>query len=721
MLSRPYTLEEDEYYIHKKTTNMSFMKVATLLHMSGIDNYDFFLKLYDKDLMHIDPYDPDITFEEMSKVVVEVSRNYWYFLREIARIPEEGASTEIGGGTPFLLHRGNLAQAWCFEHNLSHYLELPRQFGKTTGAVQRYLWQFNFNATSSTTIFMNMDKAASVSNLARLKESRALLPLYLQFNKDFDEKTGELKSQTDNVNEIKNKRLGNKILTKASARNTQNAERAGRGLTVASLWFDELGHMLFNEVIHAAAMPAFSRASENAAKNNKPYGVCITSTPGDLGTTHGDYAFTLIKNAAPFTESLYDEDADFVDTWLRKNSSNKMVYIKFSFIQLGKTMDWYTEQCENLNNNWVKIRRELLLQWNKASNNSPFSAEDIEALVETAVEPIDTLRINGHYFVDIYKKLDPFKRYLVGVDVSKGVGKDATAVAIVDSDTLDLVALFQNNTMRSPELKRFLYTLMMDHLPNSVLVIESNYVGSAVIEDLLRTPLKNFMYYDFAYRLAEENRKNGVIKAKNRDKLVYGHEVTAATRPKMMDLLLQFVSKYKSKIACRDLVEQIRHLEYKNEERIDHQAGKHDDAVFAYLACIYTMFHGRNLSRFGLFNKYNFDGDEMEEREYNQDDVLDKVLRKTKFAKMAKNNPYLSGLFEDLLFVEDLQKQSQQELWELEADDASGSIFTTDGHGMNKVMKPNAIAMLNARAAVKLDRTTNSIFGLSDRYNGGGW
>jgi len=719
-LKRPYKKYEEEYTIHWNTSNTSFLKVATLLRNAGIENYHFMLRLYDEDLMDIDPYDPDLTPEMMGKVLTETTRNFFYFIREVARIPEEGASTEVGGGTPFQLHRGNLAQLWAFEHNISHFLELPRQFGKTTTAVQRYLWQFSYGTTSSTTIFMNMDKAASVANLTRLKDSRSLLPEYMQMVFTLDDKTGQLKKDTDNVEQIKNKKLKNSIITKAGARNVQSAERVGRGLSVPSLWFDEFNFILLNETIHAAAIPAFSKASENAQKNDKPYAICITSTPGDLGTQHGAYGYDLKERAGRFTESLYDLDPEEVETWLYKNASNGMIYISFSFMQLGKTMEWFEEQCRRMNHNWMKIRRELLLQWNKASNNSPFLPEDIDELDTMAIPSFKVLKINTHYEVLLYKELDQHKRYLVGVDVSKGVGRDSTAVAIVDSQTLEVVGLFINNVIRSKELKRFLHTLILEHLPNSVLIIESNNIGDAIIEDLKSSALKHHLYYDFAIRLAEEKRKDGVIQKKNKNRMVYGHEVTSATRPKMMELLLQFVSKHKKKIAVRELVDQIRHLEYKNEERIDHAAGHHDDAVFAYLACIYIMFYGRNLARFGLFNAFNFDGHEIESREKPEDKVA-KVFKKAKLQRLIKSNPYLAGLFEDLVFVEDVDRAIDREMYELEdSEDGRSTLFQTDGLAGSKI-KRNAFRELNARASGRLDGSKDSVFGVSDRHSGGTW
>lgn len=730
MLKRAYRRFEEEYFVDWNTVNTSFLKIAYLLERSGIRNYDYHLRLYDEDLVDVDPYDPDITPEEMGKVAVEISRNYFYFLREVARVPEEGASTDVGGGIPFQLHRGNLAQAWCFEHNISHYLVLPRQFGKTTGAVQRYLWQFCYGTTSSTTIFMNMDKTASVSNLTRLKESRSLLPLYLQMNINLDDK-GNLKKDIDNVNEVKNKTLKNVIITKAGARNVPSAERVGRGLSVPSLWFDEYAHILLNDVIHAAAIPAYSKASENAAKNDKPYAICITTTPGDLGTQHGKYAYEIMEKAGVFTESLYDYDADELDTWMTKNSSNNLVKIQFTFLQLGRTMEWFEKQCKDMSHNWMKIRRELLLQWNKASNNSPFAPEDIDELDTIAKAPIKTIKINKYYEVLLYKELDPMKRYLVGVDVSKGVGRDSSAVAIVDSKTLEVVGLFINNAIGSRELRRFLLTLILDHLPNSVLIIESNNIGSAIIEELKHSPLKHNLYYDFAYRLAEDNRKKGIVQAKNKNKLVYGHEVTSNTRPRMMDLLLQFVAKHKKRIAVKELVEQIRHLEYKNEERIDHASGHHDDAVFAYLACIYTMFYGKNLPRFGLFNSFNFEDGEIEERDNDGEDKLDKIFKRLKVQEYVRQNPYLAGLFEDLIYAEDINREIDDEMMDIEAAINDGSyqdgnnvakMFQKDSMTGNSMAKKNAFRDLNARNNMRVNNEGwHHAFGMGNKHTGSTW
>ena len=46
-------------------------------------------------------------------------------------------------------------------------------------------------------------------------------------------------------------------------------------------WYDEYAFILHNSIIYSAATPAFATASKNAKANGAPYGICITTTPGE--------------------------------------------------------------------------------------------------------------------------------------------------------------------------------------------------------------------------------------------------------------------------------------------------------------------------------------------------------------------------------------------------------------------------------------------------------
>lgn len=117
-------------YYDTKTPNKSFLKVATDLKKLGIKNYYFMLEIYDISLINVDPYACDektgkstLTKDQISRIMIECTKNPWYYLREICRIPESG----MKNGVPYKANRGNIAQTWCLLHGFDSWLCLPRR------------------------------------------------------------------------------------------------------------------------------------------------------------------------------------------------------------------------------------------------------------------------------------------------------------------------------------------------------------------------------------------------------------------------------------------------------------------------------------------------------------------------------------------------------------------------------------------------------------------
>ena len=111
------------------TNNKSFLQLAKDLRKLGIKNWYFMLEIYDPTLVNIDPYaiDPktehtSLTKDQIARVVNECTRNPWYYLREIARIPTQG-----GTSVPYAANRGNIAQAYCIWKGIDSWLCLPRR------------------------------------------------------------------------------------------------------------------------------------------------------------------------------------------------------------------------------------------------------------------------------------------------------------------------------------------------------------------------------------------------------------------------------------------------------------------------------------------------------------------------------------------------------------------------------------------------------------------
>ena len=81
------------------TTNQSFTDMHNYLVATGRRNNAFFMILYDSDLLRVNPRDPNLNAITKAKILKEVMANFWYFLREVVRIPSEGG--QVGSGIPY--------------------------------------------------------------------------------------------------------------------------------------------------------------------------------------------------------------------------------------------------------------------------------------------------------------------------------------------------------------------------------------------------------------------------------------------------------------------------------------------------------------------------------------------------------------------------------------------------------------------------------------------
>ena len=90
-------------YYQRSTTNKSFVEMSNYLKAIGIKNNRFMLALLDPDLANIDPHDPNLNVMYKRKVFLECVNNFWYYLREVVRVPTSGEPSK------FILNRGNMA------------------------------------------------------------------------------------------------------------------------------------------------------------------------------------------------------------------------------------------------------------------------------------------------------------------------------------------------------------------------------------------------------------------------------------------------------------------------------------------------------------------------------------------------------------------------------------------------------------------------------------
>lgn len=576
-------------FYQMNTKNKSFLEMHYYLKARGIKNNKFHLLLYDRDLANVDPYDLNLPTYMKQKIFLECQRNFWYYVREVVRVQSQG-----GPYVMYKLDRGNLALNFCFTLNLNIYEEQPRQTGKTVGTNVWFSWVYNFGSRNANMIFLNKKHDDAKRNLNDLKNIIKALPSYLRFDQAFGIDGKKLKA-TNTVQYLQHKINFNKIEALPMARNRTSAISLLRGRTVTNCWIDESAFFQYLEESLQNGMPALTTAFRNCKQNGAPHGLCLTSTPGFLTTEEGQYMFDLKNKMTPFSELWYDFSLQKLTETLNANEKSIFVYIKTTYQQLGLSEDWLKERIKEQNQKWTDIRREYLLEWATSSENCPFTQDELKNVERFVRNPIKQVYISNFLF-NIYSEISPKDKTLIGVDVAAGYSKDSSAISVTDSATTKLVADFNCNYINPVDLGNVLYTLVLNYLPNSLVTIERSGIGTGTLAQLMKSRIRNNLYYEIKERVIEERLGFGTKSNKRKQVTkVYGVDNSKEVRERLMDLLTDRVRDHYDKFVSPQLLEELKNLEIKKTGRIDHSANSHDDGIFSYLYSIYPLYYGKNV------------------------------------------------------------------------------------------------------------------------------
>ena len=364
---------------------------------------------------------------------------------------------------------------FLFILNFNMFVEMPRQHGKTIAAVCRYLWVYNFGTSNSEIMFMHKDHSGSKGNLKSLKNIRDALPSYLQMSSNIDINGNKLKVP-NTVVMIQHPFNNNKINTYPSARTKDAANNLGRGATIPIQYYDEFAFMPWNEEVFMAAVPAFSKASENARNNNAPYGMLITTTPGDLLTNSGIYAYEIRNKATPWKEEYYDMSYRELIGLRDSNNQSNMFLVSYTYQQLGSGQDYFKRMVVEMQSNWPKIRREVMLEWAETATDCPFAQEDLDIIKLHVKDPIRTIFFGKfrQYQFNIYEDLDLSYPPIIGVDVAGATFNDSSAITVIDSKTTRVCATLNCNFIPADDLAQVIYELVTKYMPNAIINCERN-------------------------------------------------------------------------------------------------------------------------------------------------------------------------------------------------------------------------------------------------------
>lgn len=607
----------DGKYYDFGTKNQSFLQTAAELKALGIKHWYFMLEVKYPQLgvQDIDPYDQKITKENQGKIHIESKANLWFWLREVARIPAQGAPQ------PFLvgLTRASCAATWCYLHNIDFMLCQPRQTWKTTIVLLLITYAFIYELKNVTIPFMHLKEADTLRNAEMLREYITTLPPYM--NPWYGKK------QLPGLKSLKYEEHGTSIKILSSAESEVKAKDKMRGMTLFVGMIDEWEYLNYISNVISGAGPAMNSGRRIAEQTGGRACMMLLSTPGDLETQTGKEAQHMIDQTPPFSEQFYDFTPEDIKTHFegvqREGEDGKpeqitMVYIEFNYKQLRKDERWREAEFRlaQQTNKLAEYRRGVLLERFRGGDAVLFDQKDIDYISEHVKQWSYDIFLRKKFHLYCYKHsivtpdivsntpyFDINIPYLIGIDVAAGGDGDNTAICVVHPYTLEVVAELQSPYCGLIDLMRII-TDMAKIIPKGIFCVETNSVGKAIVDFVQETGLEHRFYYDpkmdMAKNAIEVKDPMEALKMKAKKKQYIGTYVTPAVRNNMMDLLKRHVKDYKHLLVTKMLSRDILNLVKGRNGKIEAAEGEHDDMVMAYLHTLYVLYYGRDISRFGI-------------------------------------------------------------------------------------------------------------------------
>ena len=607
------------------TKNQSFIQTAYELKTLGNKNFYFMLEVRYPQLgvQDIDPFKPNITSEEIGKIVIECKANPWFFFREVARVPARGMPKPFQA----YLHRSSCAMVWCYIHSIDFIVNQPRQTFKTTWTLLITLYSFIFELKNADIPFAHLNEAQVIRNIEMFRDYVYALPPYMN--------PWLTKQKMPGVKSIKYDQHNVTKKFMAQADSEVNAKDRLRGWTLFTGFFDEWEYIDFITDIIAGAAPAIISGRTIAEQIGCRTCMMYSSTPGNLETETGIAAQHMIDATPRFFEGIYDlteaELADFLDGAIKRddgeyavadpNESNTkvtMLYIEFNYKQLRKSEEWLREQYLEAERTGkiAEYRRGVLLDRFRGGDVVLFDQRDIDYIKNHVREPDHDMFILNKFHLYVYDHkiyqgdlmsdtpyFDIYTPYLIGMDISGGGNGDNTAIVITHPYTLEVVAELQSPYIGIIDLMKII-AFLAKLVPNGIFCVETNNVGKAIVDFVQETQLEHRFYHDPELNMHKnatttQNDVSKLLEAKANAKQYIGVYVTPQVRAQMFNLLKLHVKDYKETLNTRNLVKDITNLViYK--KKIQARSGEHDDTIMAYLHTLYVLYYGFDLTRFGI-------------------------------------------------------------------------------------------------------------------------
>jgi hypothetical protein len=639
----------------------------------GIKNHVFMLSLLDRDLQGVDPFDEaSLTPALKLKILNETKRNFWYYIREISRMPITG-----GGLSRYIANRSNIASNWLHFNHVQQMVTQLRQTGKSASMYDRSSYLMNFGGMGIKMNLITKDDDLRQDTIAKMKLLMDNYPKYLRQRNP--------KKDNNNSQSITVKSLYNEYKAHIGAASKAHADRLGRGLTSPLYDFDEVAFIFNNEKIVSAALGGGGNARMLAKQNNTPYGTTFVTTAGDLSTPHGEYAYKLFRSGAKWSEKFLDTK-DVVElekvirnnTKINKNDKNGRgvfrVSLEFNHRQLGYDDKFLQEKLEEAIADGEQAKKDYFNIWTAGGDANPIPDKFLETIAESKVTDYlteiseehgyitrwyidkdrrESFNTNGSWIKDVSgkpRKLTESDHLIIGLDTSDAVGLDGIGLVARSAVTGEVVAVGEHNDTNLYKYTMWLIEEWFLKFSNILLIIERRSSGVYIIDVLLHVlpkynidpfkvlfnwkteevDLNSDFYKEVLLRPVSSRRQDIYTEYKTSFGYATSGGTGKASRYALYDESLMTGLKFTG-VSVRDseLINQMSSLVRKN-GRIDHAIKKHDDLLIAWLLTFWWLHNTTNSKYYGipresilsnLINSSNYNSDDLEEYHTRQQNI----------------------------------------------------------------------------------------------------
>jgi len=448
-----------------------------------------------------------------------------YFMRKYVKIQHPHRGT-----IPFDLYPFQEDTLKSF-HDWRYLMILKsRQLGITTLVAAYSLWMMIFNEDKNILV-ISIKQEISKEIITKVRFANEHLPSWLK-----------VKETTNNFLSL---RLANGSMVAA----TSSAKDAGRSKALSLLILDEAAFIDDAEQIWTSAYNTLSTGGR----------AIILSTPNGVGNW-------------------------FHRMWVgaeKKKNDFKTLSLKWD-LHPERNQDWRDEQTKQLGvrgasqecdcdflSSGANVIDLMTLKW----------YEDNPAMV------MDRKEARRGEALWIFKGPEPGKNYIVAADVARGDGSDYSTAHIIELETLEQCAEFQDQ-LGMREFGDILVAIATEY-NDALLIVEYTGIGAAVLQQIVDREYKNTFYSSLDLQIVEVQRQlSSKINAEER-KLKPGFSTTLKTRPIIISKLEAYFREKAVIVHSNRLINELKTFIWDNGKA---QAAENynDDLVMAFAIGIWV-------------------------------------------------------------------------------------------------------------------------------------